>query len=209
MKSIQQKILIAGAIVILALIGTVAAEWHQLQKITQKWEIAEANVKSYSNELSSAKKGNSALQLTVDQLSYFKDSVLMELDNTRKQLNIKDKNLKALQAISSGFKKKDTIRITQVDTLFKEPTLAIDTLIGDKWYNLKLGLKYPSTIAVEPYFKSEKHIIVSTKKETINPPKKFVLFRWFQKKHTVLSVDVVEQNPYVEEETSKYVEILK
>ena len=64
-------------------------------------------------------------------------------------------------------------------------------------------------IAVKPEFKSEKHIIVSTKKETVNPPKKFFLFRWLQKKHRVLHVDIVEKNPYVENQTSKYVEIIK
>ena len=64
-------------------------------------------------------------------------------------------------------------------------------------------------IAVQPYFKSEKHIIVSSKKETVNPPKKFFLFRWFQKKHLVVHVDVIEKNPYVGSENSKYVEILK
>jgi cell division protein FtsQ len=53
-------------------------------------------------------------------------------------------------------------------------------------------------VAVEPYFKSEKHIIVSSKKETVNPPKKFFLFRWFQKKQIVLHIDVIEKNPYVE-----------
>ena len=95
------------------------------------------------------------------------------------------------------------------DTLFKEPTLAIDTLIGDKWYNVRLGLKYPSMIAIQPYFKSEKHIVVSSKKETVNPPKKFFLFRWFQKRHTVLKINVVEKNPYVEDESSEYIEIIK
>ena len=160
-------------------------------------------------ELSGAKNKNTALRLTVDQLKYFSDSVLMALDDTRKELKIKDKNLKALQAISSKFSKKDTIRITQTDTLFREPTLNVDTLIGDKWYSVRLGLKYPSMIAIQPEFKSEKHIIVSSKKETVDPPKKFFLFRWFQRKHTVLHIDVVEKNPYVENESSRYVEILK
>ena len=183
------------------------AAWNQADMYEKKWETAVANIKAYSNELSSAKNKNSALKLTVEQLSYFNDSVLQDLDNTRRELKIKDKNLKALQSVKSGFTKRDTIFHT--DTLFKEPSLAMDTLIGDKWYSLKLGLKYPSMIAVEPYFKSEKHIIISSKKETVNPPKKFFLFRWFQKKHTVVHVDIVEKNPYVNEETSRYVEIIK
>jgi hypothetical protein len=202
----MNKYLVITIIVLLAIIG---AGWQQIQHANRMWEVAEANVKAYSEELSTSKNKNVALQLTVDQLSYFNDSVLQALDETRKELKIKDKNLKALQAIISGFTRRDTVTIVQVDTLFKEPTLDIDTLIGDAWYNLQLGLKYPSMIAIKPYFKSEKHIIVSSKKETVNPPKKFFLFRWFQRRHYVLHIDVVEKNPYVENESSKYVEIIK
>ena len=202
----MKKYLIMAIIVLgIALVAT----WYQAKLYQDKWKIAEANVKAYSNELSSSNNKNTALQLTVDQLEYFNDSVLKALDETRKELKIKDKNLKALQAVKSGFTRTDTITITQVDTLFREPSLVIDTLIGDEWYNLQLGLKYPSMIAVKPYFKSEKHIIISSKKETVNPPKKFFLFRWFQRKHVIIHVDVVEKNPYVDKESSKYIEILK
>ena len=200
----MKKYLILAIVVLVAIIG---AMWQQVKYANEKWEVATANMKAYDSQLAAEGEKNIALQLTVDQLGYFKDSVLQELDNTRKELKIKDKNLKALQAVKSGFTKRDTI--TMRDTLFKEPTLAIDTLIGDKWYNVRLGLKYPSMIAVQPYFKSEKHIIVSSKKETVNPPKKFFLFRWFQRKHYVIHIDVVEKNPYVDGETSRYVEIIK
>ena len=200
----MKKYLIITVIILLAVIG---AMYQQVKHANQKWETAEANVKAYSMSLSREEKKNVALQLTVDQLGYFKDSVLQELDKTRKELKIKDKNLKALQSVSSSFSKSDTIILK--DTLFKEVSLAVDTVLGDKWYNVRLGLKYPSMIAVKPYFKSEKHIIVSSKKETVNPPKKFWLFRLFQKKHLVLHIDVVEKNPYVDNESSRYVEIIK
>ena len=196
-------------IAIILLVGALVFSIRQARGMYEKWERAEANVKAYSNELSSSKDKNTALQLTVDQLKYFNDSVLEALDKTRKELKIKDKNLKALQQVSSTFTRTDTIMFTQTDTLFKEPALALDTLIGDEWYSLRLGLKYPSMIAVKPEFKSEKHIIVSSKKETVNPPKKFFLLRWFQRHHTVLHIDVVEKNPYVNDEHSKYVEIIK
>ena len=200
----MKKYLIITIIILLAIIG---AMWQQVKYANQKWKTAEANVKAYANLANTAQGKNAALQLTVDQLDYFKDSVLQELNNTRKELKIKDKNLKALQAVSSSFTKKDTITLR--DTLFKDPSIAIDTIIGDKWYNVRLGLKYPSMVAVEPYFKSEKHIIVSSKKETVNPPKKFWLFRLFQKKHLVLHIDVVEKNPYVDNESSRYIEVIK
>ena len=201
----MNKYLIITILVLLVILGM---GWQYTQGISAKWERAEANVKAYSASLSESKQKNTALQLTVYQLDYFKDSVLQELDETRKELKIKDKNLKALQAISSGFTRKDTIRLPG-DTIFKEPSFALDTLIGDEWYSLQLGLKYPAMVAVKPYFKSKKHIIVSSKKETVDPPKKFFLLRWLQRKHYVLHIDVVEKNPYVENETSKYVEIIK
>jgi len=200
----MKKYLILAIVVLVVIIG---ATWQQVKYANDKWEVATANMKAYDAQLAAEGEKNIALQLTVDQLGYFKDSVLQELDNTRKELKIKDKNLKALQAVKSGFTKRDTI--TMRDTLFKEPTLAIDTLIGDKWYNVRLGLKYPSMIAIQPYFKSEKHIVVSSKKETVNPPKKFFLFRWFQRKHYVVKVNVKEKNPYVEDESSEYIEIIK
>jgi hypothetical protein len=200
----MKKYLIITVIILLAIIG---AMWQQVKYANQKWETAEANVKAYSMSLSKEGEKNTALQLTVDQLGYFKDSVLQELDNTRKKLKIKDKNLKALQSVSSSFSKPDTIILK--DTLFKEVSLDVDTVLGDKWYNVRLGLKYPSMIAIKPYFKSEKHIVVSSKKETVNPPKKFFLFKWFQKKHLVVNVEVVEKNPYVDNQSSRYVEIIK
>ena len=194
-------------IIIVILLGLVIVEWQQIKYANQKWEQAEANVKSYDKLLSDAQNSCSAFELTIDQLNYFKDSVLVELNNTRKELGIKDKNLKALQSIVSGFRKTDTL--IMVDTLFRDPSFALDTLFGDKWYSVRLGLEYPSMIAVEPYFKSEKHVIVSSKKETINPPHKFFLFRWFQRKHNVLNIDVIEKNPYIDEQTSRYIEIIK
>lgn len=174
----------------------------------ESWEKAEANVKSYQKELSHEKNVSSAFKLTVDQLKYSEDSILQELAQTKKDLRIKDKNLEAMAALKSKFSKKDTIRIPG-DTIFKEPSFAMDTIIGDNWYTVQIGLKYPSMIAVSPSFTSSKHLVVSTKKETINPPKKFWLFRLFQKKHTVLTVDVAEKNPYVSDEKTRYIEIVK
>ena len=200
----MNRYLIILIVVLLAIIGGM---WKQVKYSNNKWERAEANVKAYSALNAQADEKNIALQLTVEQLGYFKDSVLQELDKTRRQLKIKNKNLKAVQSVSSVFTKTDTV--TLKDTIFKEPTLSVDTVMGDKWYNVNIGLKYPSTITVKPYFKSEKHIIISAKRETVNPPKKFFLFRWFQRKHIVVHVDVVEKNPYVDAESSRYVEIVK
>ena len=74
---------------------------------------------------------------------------------------------------------------------------------------LNLGLKYPSTITVEPEFNNEQYVVISTKKEYIEPPHKCFLVRWFQKKHTVVEVQVVDSNPYVSTKNQKFIEIVK
>ncbi len=191
---------------VIAIVGAIAA-YEQSKKYRKQWEIAMANVKSYDALLGKESNKNVALQLTIDQLNNCQDSILRELNATRKKLKIKDSKLNSMQYVASDFSKVDTVILK--DTLFKEPSINIDTLLKDQWYQLHLGLKYPSMVIVEPVFKSEKHIIVSSKKETVNPPKKFFLFRWFQKRHVVLHIDVVEKNPYVNNEKNRYIEIVK
>ena len=201
----KKKLVYIGFVVILcSLLGFMMARYNTVSK---KWETAMANVKAYDKELSSEKSTNVALQLTIDQLRNYSDSVLQELNKTRKALKIKDSQVQSVQYIPSYFTKTDTLCL--VDTIFRNPKVEIDTVLGNKWYNISLYLKYPSTIIVKPSLVSEKHIVVYKKKETVNPPKKFFLFRWFQKKHTVLNVEVVEKNPYIQNGKSKYVEVIK
>ena len=176
-------------------------------KIEKRWKESTENVKSYSELFSNSENKNRGFKLTIDQLQYFNDSILRELNETREALKIKDTKLKSLQYLSSTFIKYDTLIIK--DTLFKDPQIQVDTVLSDEWYSIRIGLKYPSIVTVNPMFRSVKHIVVSSRRETVNPPKKFFLFRWFQKKHTILNIDVIEKNPYMKEQNSRYIEIIK
>lgn len=198
---------IAGVLVVV--MGfIIAILWDSKDKAEKKWKDAMENVKSYEQQFSSSKDKNRAFKLTIDQLKNSNDSIFAKLNATRKELKIKDSKLKSLQYIGSDFSKVDTIRIPG-DTIFKDTNLNIDTLLSDEWYSVKVGLKYPSTVVVQPKFKSEKHIVVSAKRETVKPPKKFFLCRWLQKHHWVVNVDVIEENPYVQNQTNRYVEIVR
>lgn len=204
----MKKYIIIGIVVaIIGLVGSLVTSIKKTSEYKSKWETAETNVKAYDELLSSSNKKSAAFQLTNSQLSTVKDSLIKELDKTRKELKIKEKDTKAMQVITTEFTKIDTIVVK--DTIFKDKALSMDTVLVDKWYSMNLKLQYPSTVIVKPTFKSEKHIVVSTKKETVNPPKKLWILRLFQKKHKVLNVDVVEKNPYMENQESRYVEIIK
>lgn len=207
MEKIWKYIHIGTALLIPILTAALILTVRSRGKIEKRWKESTENVKSYSELFSSAKDKNRAFKLTIDQLQYFNDSIIRELNETRESLKIKDSKLKSLQYISSTFTKYDTLIIK--DTLFKDPLVQVDTVLSDEWYSVRIGLKYPSTVTVNPMFKSVKHVIVSSRRETVNPPKKFFLFRWFQKKHTVLNIDVVEKNPYIKEQNNRYIEIIK
>lgn len=192
--------------VIVVLMGiSLAASLHYCNEVEGKWKVAMANAKSYDLELSGVKDRNVAYRLTIEQLEYFRDSILEELNKARKELKIKDRNLESMQYIASSYRRRDTIVFR--DTIFRDDVLHVDTLLEDRWYSVRLSLEYPSSIAVEPDCRSEKMVFISTRKETVNPPKRWFFLRWFQKKHVVVDVDVVESNPYIQQGFSKYIRI--
>ena len=179
---------------------------HQNRTLTAKYETSIENIKAYDSQLSGLNNSNKVFKLTIDQLNYFKDSILIKMNEVRKELNIKDSKIKQMQYQLSHIEKPDSIILK--DTIFVE-SFKLDTIIGDEWANTHLIMKYPNYIKLTPKFKLESFLFVESKKETVNPPKKFFLFRWFQKKHTVLNVTVKENNPYVETDEQKFVEIIK
>ena len=199
------KIIIAVLVVSLS-IGSYIL-YTKNQSLKEELSILVSNEKVFIAENSSLKDENRVFKFTVEQLNYYNDSILQKMNDVRKELKIKDNNLRQMQYLLSVSTKKDTILFT--DTIFKDKGLALDTIIGDKWYNIRLGLKYPNLVYTKPTFTSEKYIIVNKKKETINPPKKFFLFRWFQRKHWVMEVHIKEKNPYIKEINNKFVEIIE
>ena len=131
----MQKIkLIIASIIACILIGLGLTVYFQSQKIKQinaNLSAAVINEKAYAAENSSLKERTIQFQFTVDQLNNSNDSLMQKLNETRRQLKIKDKNIKELQYIASQNQKKDSI-IIQHDTIFKNPEFKLDTLLGDE-----------------------------------------------------------------------------
>lgn len=191
---------------IIILVGIMSFLGYTNKKLSNQYAIAYENIKAYDSQLSGLNNSNKVFKLTIDQLNYFKDSILIKMNEVRKELNIKDSKIKQMQYQLSHIEKPDSIILK--DTVFVE-SFKLDTIIGDEWANTHLIMKYPNYIKFTPKFKLESFLFVESKKETVNPPKKFFLFRWFQKRHTVLNVTVKENNPYVETDEQKFVEIIK
>lgn len=186
-------------IVILLLIIALISMGFIISRLNSKLEIANNNIKSLQNN-------KIELLQTVDQLKTDTTRIGQEFNKILDSLNIKPKKVVEYKYLKSKSSKVDTIHL--IDTVFIEG-FCLDTIISSgEWYNLNISMSYPGDFIVNPSFTSEKYIISHKKRETVNPPKKFFLFRWFQKKHTIIEIEIIEKNPYIKTEDYKYVEIL-
>jgi hypothetical protein len=204
--SIKTSIRVFILIVFIVLISDMFASSKKIRALESKLEISTTNESILLNQFDSLNNYNKELQLNIEQLEYSNNTILNKLNKVRKELNIKDKELQKLQYQLSISNKTDTV--VYRDTIFKEG-IKLDTLLKDDWYSLNLDLEYPSTIIVNPKFKSEKYVVTSFKKEIKGTPKKCWLGRIFQKKHNVVRVEVVEKSPYIETKEQVFINIIE
>lgn len=202
------KIALWGLVIvgIIAIISTIAIQHNKIKSLEQDLSYAAANEKALLLAQDSSKSTIRSLQLTVEQLDYFNDSILEKLSVAKRELKVKDKDLKELQYLKTLAKKSDTIYVS--DTIFVE-NVCMDTVIQDEWHKTEVSLCYPNMIAVSPEFTSEKTIVTHVVKETVDPPHKCWLVRLFQKKHKVVVVDIKENNPYITTQEYRHVEVIK
>ena len=206
-QAIRKYIGITALALIFVLGVTTYIQHKKVKSLNIELSISKSNEKAFIEENNELKDRNLAFKFTIDQINYLNDSLITKMNEVRKELKIKDKDLKQMQYLLSTAQKTDTIVFR--DTLFRDRNLQIDTLLGDSWYNIKLGLSYPNLITTTPTFKSEKYIVTSTRKETIKPPKKCAIARWFQKKHKVVEVIIHEKNPYITNKEERFIEIVE
>lgn len=177
-----------------------------LEKYRNLYEKELQNVEAYRASNSGLEGEIREYKMTMDDLRASKDSVDKKLVGVIDELKKKDKSIEYLQYQVKTAHKTDTIKMP--DTIFVAET-HVDTIIGDKWYKLNLKLDYPSTIVASPTFTSEQYVIINNKKEFNKTPSKIFFIRWFQKKHTVVEVNVEEKSPYITNKESKFIKILK
>ena len=200
---INNKIIIK-IIIILGCLFSAIFVYQKYTKVVQDRDIAENNIKAIAYK----EPKNQAIEykLQADQLKYINDSLINKLDSVRNSLKIKDNKVDKLAAVVTTSVRSDTIFLK--DTIFKQD-FHLDTIIGDKWFTNKIILNYPNKIISEPKFMNSEYLIWHTNKETVKPPKSFWLFRLFQRKHTVVEVEVIEENPYVTVKSKRFINIIK
>ena len=200
--------LIIGLIIVAIIVGlgtTVVVMNNRIDKLNTEVAEATTNIKAYELENLALKDNTIEFQYTIEQLNYSKDSLNQKINKLRKELKIKDKDIQKLQYIVSENSKKDSVFIH--DTIFREK-VKVDTTMGDNWSKLHLQLEFPNIVVANYSFRNESLVTTYLKKETIDPPHKCALIRLFQKKHNVIHVEVLEQNPYCETKEQKFINIV-
>ena len=166
-------------------------------------DLAQANVKAYNDRMDEQSR---VFQFTVGQLEYLNDSIIRELDSTRKELGIRDRKIQQMGKVREKIYITDTLVVK--DTIFKEPDFVLDTCLGDKWYQDCLHMEYPSTLTSDICVNTDLNCFIHTSRETVDPPRKTWLGRLFQRKHTIINVTVVENNPYMDIKENRFVKII-
>ena len=157
-----------------------------------------------SNNYKAATQKNRVYQYNLDELRTSNQASDKKVDSLMKKLKINPKKVVETVYVESNFTKNDTIILK--DTLF----LRDDSCeVGDEWYNINIKFKQPNIVLPKIRINNKLICIVSDKRETIKPRKKFFISRWFQRKQTVQVINIQELNPYSTVQDFKFINIIK
>ena len=105
-----KKYISIGIVILMSLLAvSTYTLYNRNQDLKEEISVSMTNQKAFIAENSSLKEENRAFKFTVEQLNYYNDSILQKMNDVRKELSIKDKNLKQMQYLLSEAIKKDII----------------------------------------------------------------------------------------------------
>lgn len=145
------KVVAVGLISLL--IATIFIQHNQLQEKNAELNRATSNVRAYQDLVSNNQEHNRTLQLTIEELNYSNDSLLLQLKQTQKELKIKDKNLTDASVINTEIKDsvKTVIKKEAIDfeeELKLNPLTTIIVERKDSILTAKIDLKNQQTILI-------------------------------------------------------------
>ena len=188
----KKYIRIIKLVLVILVISVISILVINNRNLRESVSVYDNNFKALNLEKDSLSKAAIAYRFSVEQLEYINDSIIEDLNNTRKQLQIKDNQILQMQSIKTEISTKDSIFIK--DTIFRDSFVKIDTILKDKWHTVAISLQ-PSKLIIDAKYRSELQVFAKSSKEIMGTPKKCFIGRWFQKKHKVIRVDVMDKNP--------------
>ena len=199
----RKFIIYLGILFVLA--ATIAGMGVHIKTLKQEVSYACNNAKAWMLEADSLQKTALMFKMSSDELELATDSLSTKLKKVLKDNKIKAEKIQSLQYQLENISKTETIYVR--DTIFKSPDFVLDTCIMDKWSKTCLHMQYPNEVSINTQFTNEKYIICNYRKEPIKP-KKCKIASWFARKHTVVEITVVDENPYVTTPKQRFIEII-
>ena len=173
---------------------------NQLQNKNNEIDRLNNNIEYYQNLNDSTANQNNILQLTVDEFKNSNDSIVNKLNNARKELNIKTKELKQAQHQAQEIKL-DTTVIVKDNNFIKEikPNSLTSLLI----------IKKDSLLTAKLDIKNEQSLIVSTKRKYKRQYKNWFrrLLRFDFKKHNVNRYNIINSNDLIKITDTRVIEM--
>lgn len=205
----KSKIYLYFAIAVVVFTCTIILLLLLLRRSNEQYKDVVMNEKTLLMMSDSVKTQNRVLELSMSKLKYTKDSLVTDLMEMQHELGIKDKKIEQLMNVSSELKHSDTLFLHDTTILDDDAVFVLDTMMGDNWVQNIVHLELPGYIAITTKAESEKMVILSLQKETVNPPKKFFLARWLQKKYKYIKADIRDKNPYITEKKNIFIQTVK
>ena len=159
------------------------------------------NIQAYEQLVTNKEQTNTVLQLTINELNNSKDSLIQEIQQTKKKLNVKNKNLVQAQVINTVIK--DTVtKVITVDRNFNE-TLKINPLT-----TIKVS-RTDSILMAKIDIQNQQILFIEEKKVYKNKYKngwiRFWHFDW--KKIRVRKYQIENSNPLIRVTDTRIIEV--
>lgn len=162
------------------------------------------NYKYYESQFNNTEKQNRVLQLTVNELKLSKDSLVQAVNKAKKELKVKDQNLKEAHVINTEMKDTTTVKIITKEVDFTKE-LKLNSLT-----TITVSRK-DSILTTILDLKNQQILIVEEKKEYRNKYKngfiRFLHFDW--KKDKVKKYSIINSNPLIKVTDTRVLEIPK
>lgn len=162
------------------------------------------NYKYYESQFNGTEKENRVLQLTVNELKLSKDSLVQAINKAKKELKVKDQNLKEAHVINTEMKDTTTVKIITKEVDFTKE-LKLNSLT-----TITVSRK-DSILTTILDLKNQQILIVEEKKEYRNKYKngfvRFLHFDW--KRDKVKKYSIINSNPLIKVTDTRVLEIPK
>ena len=178
--------------------------WRRVRSVASERDDYAMVAKAYASACEDSEGESRVFRLRIGELTASSDSLMRRMDSLRREIGVRDKRLRAIHYRETVVERRDTI-------VLRLPAVAadIDTVVDDGWVRTAVSLRRPDSLSVSARVRNETTIVVKTRRETVEPPKRFFLLRWFQRRHTVVTVVAKEGNPWCETREFRSVEIVE